>query len=401
MKKEVEILKLDHGGRGIAYIDSVITFVHGALPGEIVLVEIISPGPKYNIAKAVDIKKNSPKRVSPKCPYAASCGGCALMSLSYKDTLEYKKNKVSEILTKYAKLNPEIEMIKSPDIYNYRNKIRFQLVAGKINYFEYDSNNLTNINKCLIAKRAINDFLDDISYLNIKDAEVSIRCNYNDELLIIIESKEKNNIEIQHLKDRHKIVGVIFNKKTVYGEPYFMEMINGKLFRVSYDAFFQINNFINKEIFRLLNHHILENARVLDLYCGVGTLGISIACKVSSVSGIEIIPNATRDALINSKMNKIKNINFFLGSVSEVIKKTPTDFDALIIDPPRSGLMKRDLEIIMNMKPKQIIYISCDAMTLARDLNIIKKDYEIDKFYLLDMFPYTYHVENMCTLSLK
>ena len=397
----MEVIKLDHQGRGLGYIDGVITFVSGALPKETVEVEIVSGGPRYNIAKLIDIKEPSSKRVNPKCKYFSSCGGCSLMNMSYDNTMRYKKEKMTDILSRYAGLSPNIEVIRSKDKYHYRNKIRIQLVNGIINYFEYDSKNLTNINYCLVAKEAINEFLGDISYLNLNNAEITIRSNYNNELVVVIETEEQNKVNIEHLKSKHKIAGIVFNKELIFGDAFFTEIIFNKIFRVSYDAFFQINNNINENIFAILDEHILPNSDVLDLYCGVGTLGINVAKWVRSVSGVEINQNAIEDALINAKMNKVANIKFFLGNVSDVIKKIPYSIDSVIVDPPRSGLISKDISTIIDINPKQIIYISCDPMTLARDLSVLKDKYEIEKFYLLDMFPYTYHVENMCILKKK
>lgn len=396
---EFLIKVLDHQGRGITYLDNVVTFVHGALPEEIVNINLVSIGSKYNVANVTKIKCKSPLRVEPLCPYSKYCGGCVLMNMSYKDTITYKKQKIEEIITHYGKFNIKVQVIKNKLPLNYRNKIRFQLVNKKINYFEYNTKKLVGIDNCLVCKEAINKLLGDIKELNLINAEITIRCNYNDELLIVINSKENVDINISNLKKKHKIVGVIKNNQTIYGENFFMEKVGNLYFKVSYDAFFQINSYINMQIFQLLGQHIIKKANVLDLYCGVGSLGQSIAKISNKVWGIEINTNAIQNAFLNAKINKITNTEYFCGSVSEILKKINLNFDSIIIDPPRSGLKKEDINLLIKASPRQIIYISCEPMTLVRDLNLMKDKYEIRNFFIMDMFSYSYHIESLVVLE--
>lgn len=198
-----------------------------------------------------------------------------------------------------------------------------------------------------------------------------------------------------------KVVGVILNDQTIYGENFFYERIKNCLFKVSYDAFFQVNPFITKKLFELIENNVKKATNVLDLYAGVGTLGIVASKNAEHVYSIEIVKNAVLDNMLNRKLNKRANIEVFLGDAGKVLEKIKVNFDTIIIDPPRSGLSASALKIIMSLDAEQVLYISCDPQTLARDLKKLTKKYDIQKLYALDMFSYTYHVESVVVLQQK
>ncbi len=394
------ITKLDHFGRGIFY-DTKITFIDYALPNEEVEYKIIKETLKYNVATITNLKKKSEDRVDYPCPYFLKCGGCSLEHLKYAKTLKFKQEKVAEILSKYANLDVKINVIANPSPYNYRNKISLKIWQGKAGFYESKTHSLVEINECLLAQDAINKFIKDIKYLHLENADVIIRTNYNNELLIDIKSQHIEHIDIDYLTKKHKIVGIIVNDKIYYGEDKFMEIIDKKLFQVSYNSFFQVNPYITAKIFALVSENIKPHSIVADLFCGVGTLGIIAAGKANKVYGIEIVPNAIKNALINKKINNSNNIEFCLGDANKVLFAIQDNIDTIILDPPRSGLSKTGKEAILKLLPQDIIYISCDPMTLARDLKDLNKYYEVKKVYIADMFSYTYHVESICLLTKK
>lgn len=396
----VEIKRLDHFGRGIAFIDNKLIFIANALPGEVVDINIVEEHSKYCIGKVIDYLKISEKRKKPECPYFGICGGCHIQHLSYEDTTQFKKDKLENILNHSHIKVPSIIKVQNDSPYFYRNKLTLQIANGRIGFYEENSHEMVEINACLLAKESINDCIKDIKKLNIQNGKVTIRANYNDEILLIIDTKYKVNLDETFLKN-HKIVGIILNKKVIYGLPFFYERLNGYLFKVSYDAFFQINSVITSKMFDLLRENIRNSENVLDLYSGVGTLGIVASKNAKHVYSIEIIKNAVLDNMENKKLNRCENISAFLGNAKQVLEKIDVSFDTIIIDPPRKGLDKNSLEIILNSNAKQIIYISCDPMTLGRDLQKLQKKYDIQKYYLLDMFSYTYHVESFCVLKLR
>lgn len=397
---ELNITKLDHHGRGISYLDGKIVFVENALPGEKVLVKITNDEKKYMEAKVVEYLEKSNNRVKSKCPYYLECGGCHLRHMSYSDTLDFKKNKVSDILRKYANISPNIEVIKNPKKDFYRNKIEVKIQDGIVGFYKKNSHDIVELDRCLNAEEAINSFLLNIDMLGIKNGEVVIKSNYNGELIIVINTSDAN-VNIEALRDKHKIVGIILNDKILFGTESFIEIVDNMFFKESYNSFFQVNRNINLELFKLIKENIEDGSIVLDLCSGVGTLSIVASEKAKEVYAIEIVENAVKDALINAKMNKKDNINFMLGDAFKLIDKIEDDIDTVIVDPPRSGLNREALESILKIVPKKMIYISCDPLTLARDLKVLKSTYEVKKFYLLDMFSYTYHVETVMVLEKK
>lgn len=398
---EVKIERLDHFGRGIGYINDKIVFISNALPDEIVEIEITKEKKNFLEGKIIEFKNKSNKRCNSKCPYFLECGGCNLLHMRYDDTISYKVDKIKSILKKFNINYENINVVKNPNPYNYRNKIELKIVDGKVGYYKSETHSLVEIDECLMASAAINKFIKDISYLNLINATVTIRCNYNNELIIVIETKDNMLIDTKYLASNHKIVGIIFNNKVMYGEPYFMEIINKRLFRVSYDAFFQINPYVTSEMFKLLENNIDDSSVVMDLYAGVGTLGIIASRKAKKVYSVEIVENAIKDGLVNAKMNKINNIYFMLGDVAKTVTKIKDDIDTIIVDPPRRGLDDNTINFMLNEKPNRIIYISCDPMTLGRDLNKLLDNYIIREFNIMDMFSFTYHIESMVVLERK
>ncbi len=396
-----KIEKLDNLGRGICYVDQKITFVKNALPAEIVEIKIVKETKKYKEAIVTKYIKTSKQRIKSPCPYFNECGGCVYLHSSYEETLKYKKEKLESILFKYANIKTNILIAESPEKLAYRNKITLKIENGNFGYFKESTHELIKIENCLLAETAIQRFLKDISYLHIKNGEVTIRSNYNSELLIWIKSKESVNPDINYLKKHHKIVGIIINRDVIEGESSFIEIINKQLFTVSYDSFFQINRHVCSLIFNIINDYIKKEETVLDLYCGVGTLGINAKKKANKVYGIEIVKNAVLNAITNTKINKQENMFYMLGDVASILPKIKDKIDTVIVDPPRTGLDNSTKKILLNLKPQKIIYVSCDPMTLARDLKELTSFYNIVNIKGYDMFSYTYHVETISCLSIK
>ena len=391
---QVHIDRMDHFGNGIGNINGKIIFVKGALPGETVDVTITKDKKSFMEGTINTIIYKSSKRVEPFCKYFGVCGGCSLCHLNYENTLEYKKERVKNILSKFD--IPKINVIRNENDLYYRNKIELKIVDGKLGFYEKSTHNLIEIDECKITKKSINKSFEFVKNMKLENANVTIRANYNDEVLIIIDSKEKPVILDP---EDYKIVGIVLNDKCIYGQDNFMEKINNLFFTVSYNSFFQVNNYINLELFNLIKENIVGKT-VLDLYSGVGTLSIVASKVVDKVYSIEVIPNAVKNALINAKINKCDNINFILGKVEDKIGFINDKIDTIIVDPVRAGLDKKTIEVINNICPQRIIYVSCNTQSLANNL-VDLANYEIKKFYILDMFSYTYHIECFCILDRK
>lgn len=397
---KVEIVRLDDLGRGIAYVGDKVTFVPNTVPGDVVNIKITKEKMNYNEAQCTELISKSFLRIVPRCPYFGKCGGCQLQSLEYENTLEYKKSKVSNILTK-NKIVAEIEVISNSQPFNYRNKISLKIIDGKIGFYLNKSHELVEISSCAIANSTINDCIFLVKKFNIRNGEVIIRCNQNAEILIIIYSKDKVNIDVNMIKKQIKLVGIIINDKVFYGKNYLFERINNCLFKVSYDSFFQVNPYVASKLFSIIKENIQEKDQVLDLFCGVGTLSLMAASKAKKVVGIEVVPNAVLNAIYNAQINGVTNVHFLLNDVSVAINKINLDFNKVIVDPPRSGLSKNTIDVLCQIKPETIIYVSCDPQTLVRDYKMLMNNYTIKKAYILDMFSYTYHVESVLILERK
>lgn len=397
---EVKIEKLDDFGRGICYVDKKVTFVPNTIPNDLVEIKITKEFKNYNEGKLINILIPSKKRIEPKCPYFSKCGGCVLQNMNYKDTLEYKKEKVTNIFKKNKlEINPIV--IENANYYNYRNKISLKVIDKKIGYYEPKSHSIVEIDSCLVASNSINKTIQLIKKMNIINGLVTIRCNKNDEILIIIKSKDKLNIDVDSIKENIKLVGIVINNKLFYGEDFLYENINGIFYKISYDSFFQVNPYIASKIFDIIKENINSNETVLDIYSGVGTLSLTASTVAKKVIGIEIVENAVLNAIHNAKINKINNVDFLLNDATKAITKLTLSFDKVIVDPPRAGLTKTVIDTIKKIKPKEIIYVSCDPQTLVRDIKLLSDLYIINKFYIADMFSFSYHVESVCILKIN
>lgn len=387
----MKIEKIDNSGNGIGFINDKIVFVRGALPGDEVNIKIDREKKKFAFAHVEDFIKKSDIRISSLCEYSDKCGGCEFMSTSYDASFDLKVESLKNYFKKNS-INNEIITIKNPSPLNYRNKISLKVVSGKIGFYESSSKKIVEIKKCMIASNYLNDAITKIKDLNIKNGFVTLKNNYEGKILASIVTNEKINCENL---DFH---GVILNHELIHGERFFFDKINDLIFEVSYDAFFQVNPFISSELFNIINKYITNDDVVLDLYCGVGTLGINASRCAKYVYGIETVKSAVINANNNALINKCENVVFKVGDLSKNIKVNK-EFNTLIIDPPRSGIDKPVMEFIFKNSPEKIIYVSCDYHTFVRDIKILNEHYNLGDLYVLDMFSYSHHLENLCVLE--
>lgn len=392
----MKIEKLDNKGRGITYYNGLITFVNNALPDEEVKINITSENKKFYTADALEISNDNKNRVLPKCPYYNTCGGCNLQHINIEYEDEFKENKVKEILRKYASVDVPLKINKNDKELFYRNKITLKIEDGKWGFYNDSTHKLCEISQCLIANNSINEFLKQ-NTLKINNGVITIRSNYEGYLLLIITTEEKLDINKDNLP--LNISGIILNNKCIYKDNYFYDYIDDMKFKISYDSFFQVNNYMASNIFKILRNNV-KGKNLLDLYCGVGTLGLSLKDNFKNIYGIEKVKNAIIDAKHNAKINNVSNAFFYDGDTAKILDKLNQKFDTVIVDPPRSGLNKETLEHIKRINPKTIVYVSCDPMTLARDISELS-EYKVEKANVLNMFPKTYHVESVVILNRK
>lgn len=398
---KVEILKLDHFGRGITYINDKICFVEKALPGEIVKIKIIKETKKYLIGKVVDYYSLSDDRVVEECRYSDICGGCSLSHLKFDKENEYKCLKVKEILKKFGGVSEDvIKDTASTDEYHYRNKITLHGKDGKLGYSESGSNSLFNVDECLLATNKINEVLTSVRKVieNSEVEEVIIKCS-NDlsEVMVSIKGEVDDYSPLLNVVDT-----LIINDEVILGEGMIISNIGSKKFYVSMDSFFQVNTKLTEKLYdEVLKVSLdVKAKKVLDLYCGTGTIGIYISDGVEKVVGVDYSKSGIADANKNKELNNQKNIRFICDKVENVIDEF-NDFDMVVVDPPRAGLDLKTIENIKRIGADTLVYISCDPATLGRDLKELGSDYEVLEVKPYNMFPRTYHIENFVRLKRK
>ena len=392
----LKIDSLDHNGRGIAHLSNKVVFVENALEGEIVEINILNDKKNYIEANVSRYIQKSNERVEGLCPYYEICGGCDILHMSYKKQLEFKQNKIRNIVDKYLDKNVKVnKIVKSDNQFEYRNKVTFQ-VKNKLGFYKNKTNDIVKIDKCLLASKKINDSIEYLNKLDLaKINKITCRSTSN-ELMIIIDSN--NNIDINPIKD---IANSIYIKdKLVHGGPNINSIIGSYKYIISPDSFFQINDNICKKLYDKIKEEIKDSKDILDLYCGTGSIGIYIN-ENKNVLGIEINESAIKDANKNKEINNLKNINFICGDSGKESKKINFKPDTIIVDPPRSGLDTNTINNVLELNPNKIIYVSCDPMTLVRDLKLLSNNYSINEINPFDMFPNTKHVETITILERK
>lgn len=385
----VKCKKIDDFGRGIAFLDGKVMFIPDLLPNEEAYVIKTLDKKKYSLGKVVSFVLKSDDRVLSKCKND-DCG-CSLKHLKYEKALEYKNEKVKNIFKKFASLDDVVlKIVYGDKKWNYRNKVTLK-VKGKCGYFKNNSHEFVPIDRHELAKEDINNI---ISILNKEDlsnvSEVIIKAY--DEIMVVI----KGYMDISNLKK--PVSSIYMNDKLVYGSKYIYNHIGDLKFLVGPEAFFQVNDDVTLMLYNKVLDYLPKdkNKTVLDLYCGTGTISLFLSKYYKNVIGIEINKDAYLCANLNKEINDIKNVNFICGDVSKEIDNLKADI--VVVDPPRAGLSKEGIRDILKINPEEIVYVSCDPVTLARDINLLN-GYKVVSDTPFDMFPMTYHVENVCLLK--
>ena len=389
----VKCERLDHFGRGLGHVSGKIIFVPDLLPNEEALVKIVLDKKKYMVGEVVQLIKKSGNRIIPKCGYD-KCG-CALKSLNYFKTLEFKKEKVTDILKRYGEIEGVVkEIIPSGNIYAYRNKITLKVKDGKIGYFKNGTNDLIEISRCEIASEKSNEIINILKGSDLSEVREVIIKDFGEIMLII-----KGDMDIEVLKPL--VSSIYINDNLVYGKENIIANLDDFQFYVSKDSFFQVNMDVALKLYNKVLEYLDKalGKRVLDLYCGTGTISLFLSKYFDEVTGIEINEEAVKCAFLNKKLNNVSNVRFICGDVSKEIHNLKAD--NIVVDPPRSGLTIEGINDILKINPDRVVYVSCDPMTLARDLKLLKEKYIVQEVTLFDMFPWTYHVESVCLLLRK
>lgn len=440
----VDIIDNGFQGEGIAKIDGITVFIDQAIKGEKIKIKILKVQKNFAYGKIIELIKKSKTRVEADCSTYNRCGGCNLRHIEYKETLNIKKsivqNCMNKALKKEVKINDVIGM-KNP--LHYRNKLQYPLGMNEQNnpvmgVFSARTHNIIPTEKCFIQNEKCEEIAKDI-FEFIKQNNISV---YNEKMLkgtvrhivirigiktneilvtlVINEDKLEDKKLVEYITKRHpeiksivknfntKNTNVILGDKTkvIYGDGYIYDILEDYKFKISPLSFYQVNPVQTEILYNTAIKYAGDNLdrTALDLYCGIGTIGIFAAKHFKKIYGIEIVEEAIKDAKENAKINKIENAEFYAGDVEEVlpkiIEKENIKPSVVFVDPPRKGLDNKTIKVLKGLKPEKIIYISCNPSTLARDLALLDEDYDIKEIQPVDMFPFTSHVENVCTLKL-
>ncbi len=442
----ITIKRLGINGEGIGYYRKKIIFIPGALPDEVVVAKIVKEYPHYIDGELVRIKEKSPDRVEFPKDVDPEIGGLELAHLKYEKQLEFKKNNVEEALRKYHPRNYSKYKVKNtipaPDQWHYRNKASYQIERkhGKnlLGLYAPNSHRLIDLPvmptqnkdtqktereiKKLIEKHRVfiadrRKKLDGIKTIVVRQSEATKEIQVT---LITIGHKIKNLLVLaQDILRLPNVVSVyqnetnwqnpqVWGNKTekLFGKNQITEIILDKKFELSPRAFFQLNPVqtvtLYSEALKYLD--LTPDQTLIDAYSGVGTLGILASDRVKQVVGIETIPEAVKDAQHNVQLNHVKNADYFQGSVEKVLpqlQRNGLPIDALIVDPPRTGLAKSLIKTILQVKPSTFVYISCNPSTLAQDLVLLSEAYDVRLIQNVDMLPQTPRCECIAKLVLR
>lgn len=427
-KIELHIERLVYGGKGLGRYNNMVVFVPDVITGEQALVEIRTRKKDYAEAELIKIIKPSPHRIAPPCPIYHECGGCQWMHMDYPFQIQAKREIVAETLKRGLKTEDAAvpPLIPSSTPLNYRQRVQFKIQyengSYQIGYYKRETHQLVDVDKCLLLRPLLNKALKKIRELlnsgkitQLKNLEeLHMHCS-SDEMAIAfilyadgISKDELNNLFKEIKETVSEAAGIIFidkyKKRIIAGSPFIEEELQGISFRISADSFSQIDWEQNKSLVKLALDYIGDKQynNGLDLFCGIGNFTLFIAKNADNVIGIDSGKTAIDDAEYNSKKNLIKNIRFMYNDVKYRMASLLAEgscFDLVLIDPPRNGVGKESVNLIAGFQPSKIIYISCNPVTLSRDIVYFKaKGYEIKRLQAVDMFPQTYHIETVAEL---
>ncbi len=425
----VECIDISFEGLGVCKYNGIVVFVDNLLIGEKAEVIITKVTKKYVKAEVISLLEKSLKRVVPECEFYDLCGGCAISHLSdeFKNDVKYNYFYNS---TKIKAHN----CLTNQNILGYRNKVVMHVdkVNGQIVSGPYKKMSKTIVgSKCLMLNeigRDIHRQLLDIfnqSNIDVYDYQTNLgslkeivyrRNNQNQFMVIFVVCEDDSNLENVLKSFSHpNVVSIYLNycdkkskhilgnvDKLVKGEKYLKNKISEIEYYISPQSFFQINNDVTYQMFEKIIEIANFNGseQVLDAYSGIGAISLYISKYVKNVVGIDINSSSIDDAFKNKELNDIDNVTFICGDVAKVVKQMKINFDTLIIDPPRKGCSKQFLNFIVTNNFRTIIYMSCNPVSLARDLKFLKEyDYQIQDAYVYDMFPHTTHVESIVLLQ--
>ncbi len=372
----VSIKKVVHGGYGLGFDDGKTIFVPYTVPGDVIEYRITRKKKNIYFATVVKLLEASPMRVEPPCPIFGRCGGCHLQHISYDDELEIKKRIVLESLERIGKIKTELTgLIPSPERYGYRNQAIFRAEEhGTIGFYKRESREIIPFPEggCLLLPESMRKTIADLPgdvFPEVGDVRARM--------------------------DAEKRVH-FYGLRGLNGPEEIIMKAEGFIYPIKPTSFFQVNRFLLERMTALVRSIPLKvRLRLLDLYCGVGFFSFPLSRVVVEGVGVERDREAYESALRGLRENRIINITFKNRSVEDEIGRLK-DFDLVVVDPPRTGMVQGVLNGIIRVRPKELIFISCDPPTLARDAKLlVESGYTLSEVHLIDLFPATYHTETV------
>ncbi len=453
---ELDISDIAIGGMGFTKYEDFAVFIKGVVPQDRVLAQIIKKKKNYAEARLIQLISSSPLRIPPPCPYSGYCGGCAWQFLNYDSQLDYKRRHVIQSLEHIALIHGVLvhPTIRSEKIFGYRNKMEFScadktwLMPDDMAQGVADTgfalglhvpgtfHKVLDIQACLLQPELGNRILSDVRafmkhsglppyglrshvgfwrFLMLRHSAA-----YDQWMVNIINASEDRGVVqpladmltdkypeivsvVNNITDRKSGVAVGEYEILLSGSSVITDKIGNFKFEISANSFFQTNTAGAARLYEIVRQYagLTGTERVLDLYCGTGTIAISLSDMAKEVIGIEIIDSAVADAQQNCQLNQISNCRFVLGDMREVLPQIGQSPDLMIIDPPRVGMHKDVVKQVLEMKPSKIVYVSCNPATLSRDLALLKEGYEVAEVQPVDMFPHTFHIESVARLEYR
>ncbi len=457
--QNIAVIDIAEEGKGVGKSDDLVIFIDKAVPGDIVDVELLRRKKKFYEGKIQNLIKPSDHRTEPFCDHFGVCGGCKWQHLNYDAQLQFKQKSVSDALQRLGKVDvSQMEAILgSSESRYYRNKLEYTfsdkrwLTDGDMRSGETMEMNalgyhipgrfdkILDIEHCYLQADPSNEIRNkvreyalnaQISFYNLKNHEGSlrnliIRTSSTGELMVIVVFAYADEDQIEGMMKfiasdfpginsllyiiNHKKNDTIFDQEihTYKGADHIFENMDGLKFKIGPKSFYQTNSAQAFELYKIARDfaEFKGDELVYDLYTGAGTIANFIAGKVKNVIGIEYVPTAIEDAKINSEINGIKNTSFFAGDMKDILDedfiKTHGKPDVVITDPPRAGMHPDVVKRLLEMEAEKIVYVSCNAATQARDIELLNSKYEVGRIKPVDMFPHTQHVENVVLLTIK
>lgn len=437
----LDITDVTAEGSGVGRFEGMAVFVPLTAVGDKVKAKVLKVKPRYAYAKLLEILSPSENRTDTDCPYFSQCGGCVFRHIKYESELEIKLRRVDETLKRIGGADiPCGGIVGATEQNGYRNKAQFPFSATyKAGFFAPRSHRVIPIENCLLLPDEFSRIADCVSaflsengisvydetsgrglvrHLYIRKGAVS------GEIMVVLvlngsflpESQLLTRRLKSLLGDRLKSFQINVNEKdtnvilgdkntVLYGEPYINDTLCGVNVRLSPFTFYQVNHGIAEKLYeKAAQYAAPENKSIIDLYCGAGTIGLSLAKKAKRVTGVEIVPEAVEDAKRNAEACGIENAEFICAdaaSAAKALTDRGTSADAVILDPPRKGCDESLLITVANgFSPERIVYVSCDPATLARDIKILSSlGYKAEEYTVFDMFPRTAHCEVIVSLT--